>query len=73
VLFSSGLIAGGAIMGVILAAVAARQLDKNIDLSAHVGWLSQSFIAAIVIYVLCLSVPLYLVGRRGMAAEGSEG
>ena len=72
VLFSSGLIAGGAIMGVILAAVAARQLDKNIDLSAHVGWLSQSFIAAIVIYVLCLSVTLYLVGRRGAAVEASD-
>jgi putative OPT family oligopeptide transporter len=69
VLFSSGLIAGGAIMGVILAAVAARQLDKAIDLSGGVGWLSQSFIAALVIYVLFLSIPLYLIGRRGAPVE----
>ena len=72
VLFSSGLIAGGAIMGVILAAVAARQLDKAIDLSGHVGWLSQSFIAALVIYVLLLAVPLYLIGRRGVTGEADS-
>ena len=67
VLFSSGLIAGGAIMGVILAALAARRLDAKMDLSAHVGWLSQSFVAALVIYVVCLSVPLYLIAKRSLS------
>ena len=66
VLFSSGLIAGGAIMGVLLAALAARRWDAKMDLSTHGGWLSQSFVAALVIYVLALAVPLYLVGRRGL-------
>ena len=64
VLFSSGLIAGGAIMGVVLAAVAARRLDAKMDLSSHVGWLSGSFVAALVIYVVCLSIPLYLIAKR---------
>ena len=72
VLFSSGLIAGGAIMGVVLAALAARRWDAKMDLSSHMGWLSQSFVAAIVIYVVALSVPLYLIGRRGMKGEGAE-
>jgi uncharacterized oligopeptide transporter (OPT) family protein len=69
VLFSSGLIAGGAIMGVLLAALAARRWDAKMDLSTHGGWLSQSFVAALVIYVLALAVPLYLVGRRGLKAR----
>jgi uncharacterized oligopeptide transporter (OPT) family protein len=69
VLFSSGLIAGGAIMGVVLAALAARRLDAKMDLSASMGWLSQSFVAAIVIYVVFLSIPLYLIARRGNTSD----
>jgi uncharacterized oligopeptide transporter (OPT) family protein len=69
VLFSSGLIAGGAIMGVVLAALAARRLDAKMDLSASMGWLSQSFVAAIVIYVVFLSIPLYLIARRGHTSD----
>ena len=71
VLFSSGLIAGGAIMGVLLAALAAKRWDEKLNLSAGVPWLSGSMIAALVIFVVAVCVPLYLVGRKGTLA-GSE-
>ena len=64
VLFSSGLIAGGAIMGVVLAGLAARQWDQAFNLTAAVGALGESNVLSVVFYVVLLAVPLYLVARR---------
>ena len=64
VLFSSGLIAGGAIMGVLLAGLAARQWDQVFNLTTTVGALGESNVLSIVFYVVLLAVPLYLVARR---------
>ncbi|HEY2067883.1 MAG TPA: oligopeptide transporter, OPT family [Gemmatimonadaceae bacterium] len=64
VLFSSGLIAGGAIMGVTLAALAARHLDEGIDFGKAVGGFGNSNIVSLVCYVALLAVPLYFVARR---------
>jgi fructose-specific phosphotransferase system IIC component len=64
VLFSSGLIAGGAIMGVVLAGLAARHLDEAFDLTKAVGGFGTSVIVSLIGYVVLLAVPLYLVARR---------
>jgi hypothetical protein len=64
VLFSSGLIAGGAIMGVILAGLAARQWDRAFNLTTVMGALAESNVLSLVFYVGLLAVPLYLVARR---------
>jgi uncharacterized oligopeptide transporter (OPT) family protein len=64
VLFSSGLIAGGAIMGVVLAGLAARQWDQGFNLAAVMGTLGESAVLSLVFYVGLLAVPLYLVARR---------
>ena len=64
VLFSSGLIAGGAIMGVVLAGLAARQWDQAFNLTTAVGALGESNLLSIVFYVVLLAVPLYVVARR---------
>jgi hypothetical protein len=75
VLFSSGLIAGGAIMGVALSVLAIWKLADNrtvadaIDLSKHIGFVGASAAAAIILYVLLLAVPLYRVGRAGGGRE----
>jgi hypothetical protein len=70
VLFSSGLIAGGAIMGVALAGLAVWELAgqtvaQRISMAKVVGAFGENGLVAMVIYVLALSVPLFLVGRRG--------
>jgi putative OPT family oligopeptide transporter len=65
VLFSSGLIAGGAITGVLLAALQAKGLDAAIDQSKTVG--SASGALSIVAYILLLAVPVYVIGRRKRA------
>ena len=70
VLFSSGLIAGGAIMGVVLAGLAARHLDERFDVSKALGAFAASNIVAMVVYVLLLGVPLYLVARRSRSSVG---
>ena len=64
VLFGSGLIAGGAIMGVVIAALQAKGADAAFDLSKYVGSFSTSIVVAMGIYVVALSIPLYRVGRR---------
>jgi uncharacterized oligopeptide transporter (OPT) family protein len=61
VLFSSGLIAGGAITGVILAALQAKGLDTAIDVSTSVG--STSGLVAMIAYVALIAVPVYAVAR----------
>ena len=70
VLFSSGLIAGGAIMGVVLAGLQAQRLDEKFDLTKRVGALAASNTAAILLYVILLGVPLYLMARRMRAPTG---
>jgi putative OPT family oligopeptide transporter len=76
VLFSSGLIAGGAIMGVALSVLAiwkisggTRTMADAIDMSKAAGYVGASALAAIVLYVLFLTVPLYRVGRTGGGRE----
>jgi putative OPT family oligopeptide transporter len=70
VLFSSGLIAGGAIMGVVLAGLAARQWDRAFNLTKTLGAMGESDILSVAFYVLLLAVPLYLVGRRVQRSIG---
>jgi uncharacterized oligopeptide transporter (OPT) family protein len=64
VLFSSGLIAGGAIMGVVLAGLQAKGLDAGLDLSRVLGGFAENNLVAMIVYVVCLAVPLYIVGKR---------
>ncbi|MEP7380451.1 MAG: hypothetical protein ABI910_02125 [Gemmatimonadota bacterium] len=64
VLFSSGLIAGGAITGVVLAALAARRLDGAFNLQQAVGALGEQPLFALAIYLVLIALPLYLVARR---------
>jgi putative OPT family oligopeptide transporter len=63
VLFSSGLIAGGAIMGVLLAGLAGHY-DEAFNLEKVVGGFGTSNIVSIAAYVLLLAIPLYVVARR---------
>jgi putative OPT family oligopeptide transporter len=69
VLFSSGLIAGGAIMGVAISALAVWRLSGDrtaadlIDMSRVAGVVGTSAIAAVLLYVFLLAIPLYTVGR----------
>ena len=62
VLFSSGLIAGGAITGVLLAALQAKGLDAAIDQSKAIG--STSGLLSMAAYVLLVAVPVYAIARR---------
>jgi len=64
VLFSSGLIAGGAIMGVVLAGLAARQLDTAFNFGKAFGAIATSNVLSLIAYVVLLAVPLYVVARR---------
>jgi hypothetical protein len=66
VLFSSGLIAGGAITGILLAALQAQHLSERIDLSRSLGTFAQSRVVAMLLYTAFLAVPLYWVARRGL-------
>ena len=68
VLFSSGLIAGGAILGVALAAIQAFHYDAAINVASWAGesvtTLTENPIVAVAMYVLLLGVPIYRVARR---------
>jgi putative OPT family oligopeptide transporter len=64
VLFSSGLIAGGAIMGIALAAFLAGGAKAPYDLSQAVGAFAESALPAAIIFALAILVPLYIVGTR---------
>jgi putative OPT family oligopeptide transporter len=64
VLFSSGLIAGGAITGVIVTALAAQQLDRGFNFGERIGAFGTNNLVAIIIYVLAIGVPLYMIGNR---------
>lgn len=70
VLFSSGLIAGGAIMGVALAALSVwfiapeKTVADLVSLADAMGSIGENGLVAMACYVLFISVPLYLVGRQ---------
>jgi len=68
VLFSSGLIAGGAIIGVGIAALQALRKDEFMNITHWLGdgvtSVTENAVVAIAMYVLLLAVPLYRVARR---------
>jgi hypothetical protein len=64
VLFSSGLIAGGAITGVLLAVFTVKHWDRVYDIGDRMGSLGQNPVVAIAAFVLFLAIPLYRVGTR---------
>ncbi|MDQ6771211.1 MAG: oligopeptide transporter, OPT family [Gemmatimonadota bacterium] len=68
VLFSSGLIAGGALMNVAVQALVAKELDKPLtQVGAVLGPVAESQILSFVLYIVFLAVPLYLVAKRQSA------
>jgi hypothetical protein len=66
-LLSSGYIAGGAIAGLVVAAVAGAGLDEKLDKSAWLGRLSQSDLFAMACFTV-LAVVLYFAGTRAKEA-----
>ena len=68
VLFSSGLIAGGAILGVGVAALQALRWDDKIAVGHWAGpgvtAITENPMVAVALYVLLLAIPLYRVARR---------
>ena len=70
VLFSSGLIAGGAIMGVLLAALTTLKVSESatwadrLSMANVVGHFGENGLVALVFYVLLVAVPLYYMARR---------
>lgn len=64
VLFSSGLIAGGAITGIVLAAFAVAGWSTGYDLSHATGGVGELPLVAFAIFVVAVLVPLYRIGSR---------
>ncbi|MFL5582014.1 MAG: OPT/YSL family transporter, partial [Gemmatimonadaceae bacterium] len=64
VLFSSGLIAGGAIMGVVFAGLQAKGWDAGLNMSRVMGSLAENALLAILVFAATVLLPLYLVARR---------
>lgn len=64
VLFSSGMIAGGAIMGVLLAVFTVFGWDTAFNLAGKLGGFDENALAAMVLYIILLAVPLYMIGKR---------
>ncbi len=62
VLFSSGLIGGGAITGILLAAMTVKGYDGSYNFSTALGALAESPTVAVAIFVAVLLVPLYHFG-----------
>ncbi|HWZ59474.1 MAG TPA: oligopeptide transporter, OPT family [Gemmatimonadaceae bacterium] len=65
VLFSSGLIAGGAITGVLLAALTVYHFDSVYNLGDRIGPIAENPLVSIAAFVLFLAIPLYRVARKG--------
>jgi len=63
VLFSSGLIAGGALCGLLIAGLAAAQLTDVLDLSKSIGWLGEDNSFACLFFA-ALAATLYWVAIR---------
>ncbi len=69
VLFSSGLIAGGALCGLLLAGLAAFHFDQTINLGEAIPFLSEDNAFAVLLFSV-LAASLYWVGtRQGPRAE----
>jgi putative OPT family oligopeptide transporter len=68
VLFSSGLIAGGAITGVILAALTVYHIDSVYNLGDRIGSIAENPLVSLVAFVLFLAIPLYRVATRSARA-----
>ncbi len=68
VLISSGLIAGGAITGIALAALAAYDVAGGIDMESRLGAVATNPGVAFGIFVLAILVPVYAVARKPVAA-----
>ncbi|MFL5577251.1 MAG: OPT family oligopeptide transporter [Gemmatimonadaceae bacterium] len=64
VLLSSGLIAGGAITGIALAALAARDLAGGIDMEKRLGAFATSPLVAFLAFLAFIALPLYLTARK---------
>ena len=64
VLFSSGLIAGGAITGVLLTAVAVKGWDGLFNAQKSIGAFGESALVGIVAFLALIALPLYRVGTR---------
>ncbi|GJG87914.1 hypothetical protein tb265_30950 [Gemmatimonadetes bacterium T265] len=64
VLISSGLIAGGAITGIALAALAAYDVAGGISLEERLGAVATNPGVAFAVFVAAILVPLYLTARR---------
>ena len=64
VLFSSGLIAGGAITGVLLTAFAVKGWDAAFNLEKTIGAFGTSALVAIVVFLGFLLFPLYKVATK---------
>ncbi len=62
VLFSSGLIGGGAITGILLAAFTVYEMDKSYDFSKLLGTIGENPTVSMVIFLLALLLPLYHFG-----------
>ena len=64
VLFSSGLIAGGAITGVLLTALTVKEWDGWFNMDTAAGAFGTSSLVAIVAFLLFIALPLYRVATR---------
>ncbi|GAC1515571.1 MAG: oligopeptide transporter, OPT family [Gemmatimonadaceae bacterium] len=65
VLFSSGLIAGGALMNVAVQALVAKEMDGPLTrIGAMLGKTAESAIFSMLCYVILIAVPLYIVARK---------
>lgn len=64
VLFSSGMIAGGAITGVLLATLTVFGWDTAFNFAGKLGGFDENSVAAMILYVILLCVPLYMIGKR---------
>ncbi|GAC1650884.1 MAG: oligopeptide transporter, OPT family [Gemmatimonadaceae bacterium] len=69
VLFSSGLIAGGALMNVAVQALVANELDGSMTrVGALLGRTAESALFSVFCYLLFIAGPLFVVARRGNIA-----
>ena len=64
VLFSSGLIAGGAITGVLLTAIAVKGWDGLFNMQKSIGAMGDSALVGIVAFLAFIAFPLYRVGTK---------
>ena len=64
VLFSSGLIAGGAITGVVLTAIAVKGWDGVFNMQKAIGAMGESALVGILCFVAFIAVPLYRTGTK---------